>query len=480
MIREKLKECFDGMIVKKGDQDIFSSMNIPSFLRDWMLRKYADEDGNINAVEIKKNLQRIMPSKDDWQSVLDRMMNSGEVVKFLAKIVIKIDTSKGEVRFTLPDFDISEKQTYIPSAVWEKCKSNILGINGELWGIVDIKYELLDVGKTSQGKIVLVNFQNFRPYKIDLEYFKVMRAKFTIDEWLELLLGAIDYNYYGYKDDEERLMVLTRLLPSVENRLNFVELAPKGTGKSYIFSQINKRGWLSTGGVMTRAKMFYDMRYKMEGLVSMYDYVALDEISTISFPNIDEMRGSLKGYMENGKYTVGVKSGSGQAGIIILGNISHERMDVSKNMFKELPVLFKDSALIDRFHGFIEGWKIPRMRESFKVKDWALNTEYFAEIMHQLRFDITYKNLVDKLILVPDDADTRDTTAVKRICVAFIKLLFPHWQTLDDVNIEEFETYCFNRAINMRKIVKKQLEIMDSEYALRKFGEYKVNYEERK
>ena len=470
---EKLKEYFDGMIVKKGEQDLFSAMNIPSFLRDWILKRYANEDGSVDVNYLKNELKRILPTKDEWPSILDRMVINGEQVRFLAKIQIFIDTSKGEVRFELPDFGVSNKQTVIPDNIWNRCKEQILGVNGEIWGVIDLKYTVA-VTKKQINRIEMCNFQCFRPYTIDLNYYKNARKNFSIDEWINVLLGAIDYDYKGYDSEEEKLMLLTRLLPSIENRLNLIELAPKGTGKSYLFSQINKRGWLSTGGVMTRAKLFYDMKNKIDGLVTNYDYVALDEISTIQFPNMDEMRGAMKGYMENGKYTVGIKAGSGMAGIVILGNISKDNMDIEKNMFKELPIIFKDSALIDRFHGFIEGWKIPRMKESLKIKDWALNCEYFAEIMHQLRSDITYKNLVDKIIDVPKDADTRDTAAVKRVATAYMKLFFPHWQKVEDVDLELFDKYCLSRAIRMRYIVKKQLGMMDKEFLSRPFAEYKI------
>jgi ATP-dependent Lon protease len=268
-------------------------------------------------------------------------------------------------------------------------------------------------------------------------------------------------------------MMLTRLLPFAEKRLNLIELAPKGTGKSYLFSKISKRGWLASGGIMTRAKMFYDMAQKREGLVSFYDYVALDEISTIKFGDINEMRGAMKGYLESGSYTVGAKAGSGDAGLVLLGNIRQEDMNEDTNMFLTLPEVFGDSALIDRFHGFIEGWRIPRMNEKMKVRGWALNTEYFAEILHAMRDDLFAKSVVDKLVDYPADADTRDTAALKRIASGFVKLLFPHWMGADDADREAFEKYCLKPAVRMRGIIRKQLAIMDAEYA-KPIAEYTV------
>ncbi len=476
-LNDKLQQSFPGMIVKKSSlQGVFSSLNLPSFIRDWFIKKYADKDGNVNVNFVLEKIKDVMPRKNEWNTILDKLL-CGEKVRFLAKIQIDIDIKSDEITFALPDFGITKKQTYISKSVWDKHKKELLITDGEFWGILDLEYKQIQVGNKQEGKIALVDFKDFRPYKIDLKFFKEARKNFTIDEWIDVILGAIDYNAAGFKEENQKITMLTRLLPFVEERLNLMELAPKGTGKSYIFSQISKKGWLVSGGVMTRAKMFYDMNKRQEGLVSYFDYVALDEISTIKFPDIDEMRGAMKGYLESGTYNVGVKAGSGKAGVILLGNIREEKMDVENNMLDELPPLFEDSALIDRFHGFIKGWDVPRMNEDMKVKDWALNTEYFSEIMHALREDVISKALVDELVEVPKDADTRDTKAVKRIATAYMKLFFPHWSSVEDVNKEEFKKYCLDRAIEMRRIIKTQLGIMDTEFKKRPMQEFKLKGE---
>jgi len=291
-----------------------------------------------------------------------------------------------------------------------------------------------------------------------------------------VILGAVDYNAAGYKYEEEKLTMVTRLLPFVEKRLNLIELAPKGTGKSYLFGNISRYGWLSSGGVMSRAKMFYDQTKRREGLISGSDFVTLDEIQTISFTDTDEMRAALKGYLEQGNFTVGDYKGVADAGMVLCGNIRKEIMDNDgySNMFMELPVVFHESALIERFHGFIKGWNIPRMNDDLKVNGWALNSEYFCSIMHELRNDMTYRSIVDELIIVPDGADTRDTEAVKRIATAYIKLLFPHVQDASDISTREFERYCLRRATRMRDTIKYQLGLLDVEYAGKELPVFKV------
>ena len=134
------------------------------------------------------------------------------------------------------------------------------------------------------------------------------------------------------------------------------------------------------------------------------------------------------------------------------------------NMFEELPPVFHESALIERFHGFIKGWNIPRMTDDLKVAGWALNSEYFSTILHQLRGDLSYRAIVDEIVEVPEGADTRDTEAIKRIATAYLKLLFPHVRTVDDVNRRDFERYCLRRASRMRDTILVQLGILDIEY----------------
>lgn len=215
---------------------------------------------------------------------------------------------------------------------------------------------------------------------------------------------------------------------------------------------------------MSRAKMFYDLSSRQRGLVCNNDFVALDEVQTISFPDMDEMRAALKGYMESGIFTVGNYEGSGDAGVILLGNISQDQMDEYKDMTMELPREFHESALLDRFHGFIKGWDIPRMHDDLKICGWALNSEYYCTIMHMLRDDVSYRAIVDELIYVPDRSDTRDTEAVKRITTAYLKLLFPGVRSASDIDEFEFSTYCLEPAKRMRGIIKRQLGILDAEF----------------
>lgn len=468
------------MVVYKDlkTSNFFSALSLPSFMRDWLLRRFENEAGVFNEDELFSFVREFIPRKEDWTAIKNRIIKENERVKFLAKISVDIDIRTGEVSFALPDFGLTAKQTIIEDFVWDSCKQELVK-GRETWGMLELGYRPPDDSVTPKlpGKIRLVSFKNFCPYSIELDYYKDVRSEFTTAEWIDVLLGAVDYNASGYKSEEEKLTMLTRLLPFMEKRLNLIELAPKGTGKSYLFGRVSRFGWLSSGGVMSRAKMFYDISKRTEGLVSGNDFITLDEVQTISFTDVDEMRAALKGYLESGIYTVGNYEGVADAGVILCGNIAKEVMDSdgTTNMFNELPAVFHESALIERFHGFIKGWHIPRMNDDLKISGWALNSEYFCSILHELRSDTTYRAVVDKLVNVPEAADTRDTEAIKRIATAYLKLLFPNVRKAEDISARDFNRYCLRRACTMRATIKMQLGILDSEYRGKDIPQLTVN-----
>lgn len=474
----KLRDCFGEMVVHKDlkKSNFFSALSLPSFMRDWLLKRFENEEGAFDTEELVDFVKTYLPRKDDWTAIKNRLVIENERVKFLAKISVDIDIRTSEVSFSLPDFGLANRETIIEPNVWDMCKDQLVR-GRETWGMLELGYRPPDDTMKLLGKVKLVGFKTFCPYIIDVEYYKDARKEFSIAEWIDVLLGAVDYNAAGYKSELEKLTMLTRLLPFIEKRLNLIELAPKGTGKSYLFGRVSRFGWLSSGGVMSRAKMFYDQNKRVEGLVGGNDFITLDEVQTISFTDVDEMRAALKGYMESGVFTVGNYQGVAEAGIILCGNILKGNMDEYTNMFEELPEVFHESALIERFHGFIKGWNIPRMNDDLKIAGWALNSEYFCSIMHELRSDTSYRAIVDALVEVPEAPDTRDTEAVKRIATAYLKLLFPNVRSPKDVLISDFMRYCLRPARNMRGVIKTQLGILDVEYKGKDVPMYSIRNE---
>lgn len=462
---DKLRDCFEEMAVYKnlGEMSFLKTLKLPSFLRDWVLKQFEDDNGKFDVEDLLGFVNTYMPRKEDWLSIKNRISKEYERVKLLTRIDVDIDIKTGTVSFELLDYGLTNKETIIEDTVWDDVKDELVR-SSEIWGIVELGYRPPDdsVKPKIPGKIKLTDFISFTPYSVDLNFYKDVRSDFSTEEWIDVLLGAMDYNPSGYEDEYEKISMLQRLLPFVEKNLNIIELAPKGTGKSYVFGNISKYGLLVDGGTVSRPKMFYDKARRTTGFIVGHDYVAIDEVKKVQFTNVSEMQSIFQGYMENnGKCTVDGFTVTSDAGIVFLGNIEQNNMDEYKNMLTELPSLFKESALVDRMHGFIKGWDIPPMKPELKVSGWALNTEYFCSILHLIRDDISYRAIVDSLVQTSDGAYERHVEAVKRLTTAYLKLFFPNVRSARDVDPHEFERYCLRPAKKMRGIIQKHLEILD-------------------
>jgi ATP-dependent Lon protease len=277
----------------------------------------------------------------------------------------------------------------------------------------------------------------------------------------------MEYNPSGFSSMGQKITFLSRLLVFVEPRINLIELAPKGTGKSYIFGNLSKFGWLISGGVVTRAKLLYDVAKQMPGVIINYDYVAMDEIQTITLKDESEIAGGLKSFLESGTFSIANVRQTSNAGFIILGNIplDEDNNPIVRSYFEPLPDVFKESAFLDRFHGFIKGWEMPRMNQSMILDGNTLNVEYFSEILHLLRDDISYSPIINSLLDIPPHADTRDVNAVKRLSTAYLKLLFPHVESINDIDMDEFKLFCFDEAYKKRAVMRKQIHQIDREFS---------------
>lgn len=438
------------------------TLKLPSFLRDWVLKKFQDEDGNFDTDELLDFVNTYMPRKEEWNSIKNRIITGYEHVKLLTRITVDISVKTGEVSFSLPEFGLESKETLIEPHIWDSVKDDLLK-GTDIWGVVELGYRLPDDTAKPKitGKIKLTDFSSFCPYDTDLAFYKDVRSEFNISEWIDIMLGAIDYNANGYKEEHNKLAMLKRLLPFVEKNLNIIELAPKGTGKSYVFGNVSKYGLLTDGGKVTRAKMFYDTSKKAPGFIVGHDYVAIDEVKLVQFGDVNEMRSVMQGYMERGRCEVNGNEVLSDAGVVFLGNIEADNMDEYKNMLTELPALFQESALVDRMHGFVKGWDIPPMQPGLKISGWALNTEYFCTVLHMLRDDISYRAIVDQIVEVSDGAYERHVEAVKKLATAHLKLYFPNVRSVADIDKQLFLNYCLRPSVKMRAIVQKQLEILD-------------------
>jgi len=467
-ISEKIREFFPDLAIMKNstNSSLFAGRNLPSFVKDYIIRRFSDEEGQIDREKVTEYLNNKMP--DNIATIKNRLL-AGDQVNITVRFVIKSDLASGRTTFSIPDAQISSN-AYVSSALMEEFKDEL--VDGERWGNITLNY--VDPQGRRSGYIEMVSYKSFEPYKIDYSYFLSARQNFSIDEWIDVLIATMEYDPDAFDTIEQKKEFITRLLILVEPRLNMIELGPKGTGKSYVYNNISKHVWLLSGGKTSRAKMFYNKATKQFGLVKNHDAVVIDEISTFGFSDPDEMQSILKGYLEAGKASVDNVLFMSDCGIGLTGNIklTSEMRPSDGKYFQKLPDMFQESATMDRFHSFIEGWKLPRLEAGSIMEGWTLNAEYFSGVLHYLRTETEYELLFDELVEYDDSCDLRDLKAVKKVATAYAKLLFPQVKSLADLTPEDvdayrllYKEYCLTPAIYRRGIIREQCHLIDKEFS---------------
>lgn len=465
-IGDKIKQVFGSAAVYKNpaNYEVFNGRNLPSFVKDYLISTHIAADGSFKREALSQFLDAHIPK--DNNAILARLRR-GETLTLLTRFVVSTSLAQNKTSFQIPDMGIKASDTLIPDYLIEEYPDDL--IDGEKWGIMKIVYIAPTDGE--RGHVEMVKFKPFRPMqKLDINYIRNCRAQFTLEEWIDVLISAMEYTPTAFAGLTQKLEFLTRLLPFIEPRLNLIELAPKGTGKSYVFGNLSKFVWLVSGGKVSRAKLVYDKSTKAPGIMRFYDMVAFDEIQTITFSDNSEMQSFLKNYLEYGRATIDNYEFMSECGLMLLGNIllSENNEPLNYKYFDALPEVFKESALLDRFHGMIEGWLLPRVNVDMALQDWTLNVEFFSEVLHQMRTESVYSHIVDDLVDVPQGADMRHTKAIKRIATAYLKLLFPHITSVEQVNLDDFNMLCLQPAIRRRDIVRQQCSNIDAETSFSK------------
>ena len=475
-ISEKIRTVFPDMAVLKNDETtrVFTGRNIPSFIRDYIIQRFSDKDGVLDEEAVKQYL-------DDKMSInggeIRRKLLDGEHVNITCRFIVESNLKDGRTCFHLAEADLKADAFILPS-ILEEHKDDL--VDGENWGNITLEY--VEPQGKRKGFINMTSFRPFHPYGVKRDPFLQARAEFTTEEWIDLLIAAMQYDPDSFGEPgtaetlQTKLEFISRLLIFVEPRLNIIELGPKGTGKSYVYSNLSKYVWLLGSGSTTRARMFYNRATKQFGYLKSHDAVLIDEISSFETGSRDgELQSMLKVYLEAGKASVDGITFESECGLGLVGNLnlSKAMRPTGNDYYKTLPGLFRESATLDRFHGFIEGWLIPRLGTANIHRGWTLNVEYFSEVLHTFRTDTCYRTIFDRLVKTVDaNPDIRDVNAVKNLATANCKLLFPHVRDLDALTPEDldqyklmYRVYCLEPAIKRRGIIRTQCHMIDKEYA---------------
>ena len=247
------------------------------------------------------------------------------------------------------------------------------------------------------GQIWMREFRPFQLANVDLEYFRECRKSFTTQEWIDFLVSSMGFNHHLYTE-RQKILLISRLIPMVEPRYNLVELAPKGTGKSFVFENMSRYVAVRSGAISPAVLFFNDSR-KTPGLITRYDCVVIDEAQKVKADTSGELTALLKSYLEAGRFGRGSASSiTAEAGLVMLANIEldHNKRPVNEQigLFRVFPNFLRETAFIDRFSGLLPGWDLPRISKDTPSKSIGLKGDIFGEILHSLRSDISYRDYV--------------------------------------------------------------------------------------
>lgn len=463
--QNKAKEIFGEVCI---DKSLFLSSgmlarSIPTFVAEWILDRFCP-DGQLQEdalTKINRFIAQHLPRKEDKEAIKNRLSN-GEQVTLLDQFSVNVDLKSNILRLKIPSIDESG---VIERHLVERYP-NLLG--GGMWGAGLLTYHPPDPesGRYS-GEVWLVDFKPMQVAQLDMDYYIKQRSQFTLNEWRSLLVNSMGYNPHAYTP-QGQLWLLTRLIPIVEPRVNLIELAPKGTGKSFVYQNLSKYVRVVSGGKISAPVLFYNLQSNTPGLLTQYDVVVLDEAQTISFDNPGEVIGVLKDYLESGRYTRGRQMASADAGLVLLGNIPIDSAGNPREpiLFLNLPSFLQESAFIDRLHGILPGWQLSRITTSSPAQGIGFKADFFAEVLHALRDKGGYNEYVQAHLSLTGTDDMRDKKAIARITAGYLKLLFPDLNQTSD----EFYTYCVSPSIVMRQSIREQLCKMDAEYKWVKIG----------
>ena len=332
---------------------------------------------------------------------------------------------------------------------------------GGIWCIIQLEYidENEDVDpslKRKKGNDYPIKIRKLTPIQmphVDIDELKAGRKAFTKDEWMDVLLRSI-----GMEPDElsyrEKWLLITRMVPLVENNFNLCELGPRSTGKSHLYKEISPNSILVSGGQTTVANLFYNMGRKTVGLVGLWDCVAFDEVAGIRFKDKDGVQ-IMKDYMASGSFARGKEEKAASASMVFVGNINQsvETLQKTSSLFDPFPPeMGTDTAFIDRFHAYIPGWEIPKYRPDSFTNDYGFITDYLSEFMRELRKD-NYSNIAEKYFKLGNNLNQRDAIAVRKLISGFIKLIYPDGEVSKDEVAEIMDI-----SLELRRRVKEQLK----------------------
>jgi ATP-dependent Lon protease len=469
-IKQKLRENFDGKIVRKDlTKKIKEGANVPVYVLEFLLGQYCSSDDEEVIEKGIENVKRILADNfvrpDEAQKVLSKLRQRGShTIIDMVTVNLNLRYDEYEASFSnlgLAGIPISEEypekyDRLLCGGIW--CIVQLEYDSGEeaVPDIVSMDGSRIQSKRKKQKDMTPVSIRKLTPIQlpnVDMDGLKEGRKAFTKQEWMDILMRSI-----GMEPDElterEKWLLLTRMIPLVENNFNLCELGPRSTGKSYLYKEVSPNSILVSGGQTTVANLFYNMGRKTIGLVGLWDCVAFDEVAGIKFKDQDGIQ-IMKDYMASGSFARGKEEKAASASMVFVGNIN-QSVDVllkTSSLFDPFPPeIGTDTAFLDRMHCYLPGWEVPKFRPEHFTNDYGFITDYLAGFIRELRKE-QYGDALDHYFRLGKNLNQRDVIAVRRMVDGYLKLMYP-----DGVFEKEDVEEVLVLALEMRRRVKEQLK----------------------
>lgn len=470
VLDKKINEHFPGLVVRKDlVKTVKGNAIVPSYVLEYLLGQYCatwDEASIQTGIETVKEILRKHYVHRNEAGLIKSVIKEKGRHKVIDKIAVALNEKTDAYEASFANLGI--KKVLVDSDTVKKHPK--LLVNG-VWCIADLEYLFTEERDASPW--VLSSLKPIQLSHFDFDSYLEARKRFETDEWIDLLVQSIGFNpeMLGRRS---KFLQLLRLVPYCERNYNFIELGPKGTGKSHIYSEFSPHGILISGGEVTVAKLFVNNSTGKIGLVGYWDTVAFDEFAGKNKKADKALVDIMKNYMANKSFSRGVESIGAEASMVFVGNTRHTLPYMLKHtdLFDELPPQYYDSAFLDRLHFYLPGWEVDIIRGEMFSDGYGFVVDYLAEILRTFRnhdFSHQYQGQFDLL----SDISTRDRDSINKTFSGMMKVLYPHGEATD-AEIQEVLRF----AIEGRKRIKMQLMRIDPTYAKVRFG-YTANGEER-
>ena len=444
-----LNRHFAGKVVRKDlTKLVKEGANVPVYVLEYLLGTYcASNDETIikdGLVTVKNILAENYVRPDEAEKVKSTVRERGSL-KIIDKITVTLNEKRDVYEALLANLGV--KGVEVSTSYVKKFEKLLVG---GIWCIVTLQYFYEENQKGSP--FIIQDLKPIQMPNMDLEELFQGRRAFTEEQWIDVLLRSTGMEPTNFSE-RVKWHLLARMIPLVENNYNICELGPRGTGKSHIYKEISPNSILVSGGQTTVANLFYNMARRTVGLVGVWDVVAFDEVAGITFKEKDGIQ-IMKDYMASGSFSRGRDAINAYASMVFVGNINQsvDTLVKTSHLLAPFPEDMIEPAFFDRFHAYVPGWEIPKMRPEFFTNQYGMIVDYLAEWMREMR-KRTFGDAISKYFKLGRDLNQRDTIGVKHTVSGLLKLLYPNEEYSKDA-----VRRCLEYALETRRRVKEQLK----------------------